>query len=162
MPFVLGSMIVVSGIAGIALLAVAVKWAAARYGALSRSVTIEGAVIGVERKEVRATRSASGRRRRSIRPRPTRYAFHPRIAFTTPQGAQREFVAAGGKIAERSPYVIGSEVVVCFDPLEIAPPAVNTFAGLWGPAIAAGCGGSAFTAISIGLGFLFGAKVLGS
>lgn len=160
MSFVLGAMFLVSAGIGIALVVVAWKWARARRRASARSIVIDGAVIGVERKEMRSQYTAKARRRR--RSEPTRYAFHPRIAFTTPSGERREFVAPSGEIGERSPFVIGSTIRVRFDPENEAPPAVDSLAGLWGPSIAAGCGGLVFTAVSIGLGGLFYAKVIAS
>jgi Protein of unknown function (DUF3592) len=159
-PYILGLLVLASGLVGLRFLFAAAKWAAGRRAASSRALKIDGTIIGAEKKNIRSGYTAKGERSEEFRAQAKRYAFHPKIAFTTPEGVRKEFVANCVEIGETSPYVIGSTMVVRYDPMNAAPPTVDTFAGLWGPSIAAGCGGLLFMAVSIGLGCVFYAKVI--
>ena len=156
MRFLVGTMMVVFGVAGIALV-----WDGLRTGfrilqALPRLVATKGVVLKVH-KERNFLPTRSGTRREPG----SSTANFPVIHFRTADGEQASFRGPFGTRGSRSSYRIGQAVPVLYDPDGDLAPMINSWSGIWLPPAIEILMGMVFVGGALLIWFAFGDQILG-
>jgi hypothetical protein len=156
MRFVVGTMLIVFGAAGIFLVSNGVWSLLQTLRRLPHLVGANGVVLKVH-SERRFTETNTGG---GWRPTVIIVNF-PVIQFQTDAGETRSFRSSTGDVGRRSRYRPGQALRILYDPDGQIPPMINSWTGIWFPIVAQSIGGVGFMGGAALIWFAFGDRVLG-
>lgn len=151
MRLIVGAMMVIFGLAGVALVWNALKLFEHTWRRLPHLLHAQGTVMRIERR--RRTFSSGGRMR-------TMVATFPVIQFLNHAGELVSFQSAVGD-AEPSRYRPGQAIKVRYDPEGQLPPMIDSWSGLWLPVLFQSIGGLVFIGGSVLIWVAFGQRIIG-
>jgi hypothetical protein len=155
MRYIAGFMMFAFFLCGIGLMIAGVREFILKFYRMSYFRRAMGSIVKVERKrQISQSDSSSWTRK-------TQYRFFPVIKFKHLSGAEVIFQSETGDGGETSRYSVGQRIAVVYDIDDKLPPMINSFSGVWLPAILQTVGGIVFTGSAAMMYFAFGAKIFG-
>jgi hypothetical protein len=151
MRYVVGFMMVVFFLGGVALFAAGVRGLVRRFAARRRLRPAEGEIVWIDSRQVTMD-SESGR---------TAEYHYPEIRFRPESGDHITFLSEIGAGARAQRYAVGQKIAVLYDPDGEIPPMIDSWAGIWGPNLLRTIFGPIFVLGAVGIYWAFGDKVFG-
>lgn len=152
MRYLLLVMIIAFFASGLFFLGVSGRELLRKLASRSRFERADGVVMNVHRKRMRSTNQH--------RYKPTILNF-PVIRFTTQAGDAITFTSETGDSGKTSRYSPGKRVPVRYDPHGEFPPMIDSWSGVWLPALMALLAGAGFILGAILIVIAFGNRILG-
>ena len=157
MRFVVGGMMIIFFLSGLALIRHALNAFLLRRRQKRRLLKTVGTITDVVTKRTYETRQDSNSRHRQQ----VRIQNYPVIEFVNQLGETITFQSETGDTREQSEFKVGAEIGVYYDPSGELNPLIDSWMALWGEPLFTGLGGLAFIFGSTLIWFAFGDQIMG-
>ncbi len=151
MRYVVGSLMMIFFLAGVGLFVSGVCGLIRRFAARRRLRPAEGEIIRIEKRQ-QVTDSEMNR---------SAEYHYPEIRFSVAGEGETTFLSEIGAGARARRYAVGQKIGVLYDPEKKISPMIDSWTGIWGPALVRTFFGPMFVFAALLIYGVFGEKILG-
>ncbi len=151
MRYVVGSMMIIFFLAGVGLFVSGVGGLIRRFAGRGRLRRAEGEIIRIEKRQKEIDTEMKR----------TAEYHYPEIRFYVAGAGETTFLSEIGAGARAQRYAVGQKIGVLYDPEKKIPPMIDSWTGIWGPALVKTFFGPMFVIAALVIYWAFGEKILG-